>query len=90
MRQNAELGNRMAILDRHVTMQIVKPSQLPTFKVMSKRWVVERSFAWLDKCRWLWKNCRRKLGRAGSRKSGSVALNFCARGLPLPCHCTHE
>jgi pimeloyl-ACP methyl ester carboxylesterase len=30
------------------------------------------------------------VGWAGSRKSGSVALNFCARGLPLPCHCTHE
>jgi transposase len=23
--------------------------------------VVERSFAWLDKCRRLWKNCERKL-----------------------------
>ncbi|MEL6722618.1 MAG: transposase, partial [Pseudomonadota bacterium] len=26
-----------------------------------KRWVVERSFAWLEKCRRLWKNCERKL-----------------------------
>jgi transposase len=24
-------------------------------------WVVERSFAWLEKCRRLWKNCERKL-----------------------------
>ncbi|MBQ2444729.1 MAG: transposase, partial [Clostridia bacterium] len=24
-------------------------------------WIVERSFAWLDKCRRLWKNCERKL-----------------------------
>jgi len=28
---------------------------------MPKRWVVERSFAWLEKCRWLWKNCEQKL-----------------------------
>ncbi|MCL6756496.1 MAG: transposase, partial [Candidatus Rhabdochlamydia oedothoracis] len=27
----------------------------------SKRWVVERSFAWIEKCRRLWKNCERKL-----------------------------
>nr|WP_320412328.1 MULTISPECIES: transposase [Rhabdochlamydia] len=26
-----------------------------------KRWVVERSFAWIEKCRRLWKNCERKL-----------------------------
>lgn len=29
--------------------------------VIPKRWVVERSFAWLEKCRRLWKNCERKL-----------------------------
>ena len=32
-----------------------------TFVVLPKRWVVERSFAWLEKCRRLWKNCERKL-----------------------------
>nr|WP_287399472.1 transposase [Nitrosomonas sp. H1_AOB3] len=32
-----------------------------TFKVMPKRWIVERSFAWLEKSRRLWKNCERKL-----------------------------
>lgn len=41
--------------------QIVKRDTLSTFVVMPKRWVVERSFAWLDKCRRLWKNCERKL-----------------------------
>jgi len=29
--------------------------------VQPVRWVVERSFAWLEKCRRLWKNCERKL-----------------------------
>jgi transposase len=28
---------------------------------MPKRWIVERSFAWLEKNRRLWKNCERKL-----------------------------
>ncbi len=40
---------------------IAKRSQLHTFAVMPQRWVVERSFAWLEKCRRLWKNCERKL-----------------------------
>jgi transposase len=31
------------------------------FKVMPKRWVVERSFAWLEQNRRLWKNCERLL-----------------------------
>ena len=41
--------------------QIAKRSELHTFAVMPQRWVVERSFAWLEKCRRLWKNCERKL-----------------------------
>jgi transposase len=43
------------------TVEVVKRSELHTFKVMPKRWVVERSFAWLEKCRRLWKNCERSL-----------------------------
>ena len=35
---------------------IAKRSEMHTFKVVPKRWVVERSFAWLEKCRPLWKN----------------------------------
>jgi len=41
--------------------EIVKRSELHKFVVIPKRWVVERSFGWLDKCRLLWKNCERKL-----------------------------
>lgn len=41
--------------------QIARRSELHTFAVIPKRWVVERSFAWLEKCRRLWKNCERKL-----------------------------
>jgi transposase len=49
------------ILGEHVTVQIAKRSELHTFKIMPKRWIVERSFAWLDKNRRLWKNCERLL-----------------------------
>jgi transposase len=43
------------------TVEIAKRNELHTFKVIPKRWVVERTFAWLEKCRRLWKNCERKL-----------------------------
>ena len=43
------------------TVQIAKRNELHKFKVIPKRWVVERCFAWLEKCRRLWKNCERKL-----------------------------
>ena len=43
------------------TVEVVKRNELHKFKVMPKRWVVERSFAWLEKCRRLWKNCERHL-----------------------------
>lgn len=41
--------------------QVAKRSELHSFAVMPQRWIVERSFAWLEKCRRLWKNCERKL-----------------------------
>ncbi|MDO4795959.1 MAG: IS5 family transposase, partial [Brachymonas sp.] len=47
------------ILGEHVQVQIAKRSELHRFKVMPKRWIVERSFAWLEKSRRLWKNCER-------------------------------
>ena len=43
------------------TVQVAKRNELHTFAVIPKRWVVERSFAWLEKNRRLWKNCERKL-----------------------------
>lgn len=41
--------------------EVAKRNELNTFAVIPKRWVVERTFGWLDKCRRLWKNCERKL-----------------------------
>jgi transposase len=43
------------------TVEVAKRNELHKFQVMPKRWVVERSFAWLEKCRRLWKNCERNL-----------------------------
>ena len=37
--------------------EVAKRNELHTFAVIPKRWVVERCFAWLEKCRRLWKNC---------------------------------
>jgi len=43
------------------TVQVVKRNQLHTFAVLPKRWIVECSFGWQEKCRRLWKHCERKL-----------------------------
>jgi len=41
--------------------EITKRSELYKFVVLPNRWIVERSFAWINNCRRLWKNCERKL-----------------------------
>jgi len=46
------------------TVEIAKRNELHKFVVLPKRWIVERSFAWLEKCRRLWKNCERKLSNS--------------------------
>ena len=43
------------------SVEVVKRNQLHTFAVLPKRWVVERSFSWLEKYRRLWKNTERLL-----------------------------
>ena len=43
------------------SVEVVKRNELHTFVVLPKRWVVERSFGWPEKCRRLWKNCEGKL-----------------------------
>ena len=41
--------------------EVVKRNEQHQLKVQPKRWIVERSFSWLEKHRRLWKNCERKL-----------------------------
>ena len=57
-------GEPFAATIRELTeavVEVVKRSELHTFAVIPKRWVVERCFAWLEKCRRLWRNCERLL-----------------------------
>jgi transposase len=49
----------MALIN--ATVEVAKRSELHKFAVIPKRWIVERSFAWLDHFRRLWKNCERLL-----------------------------
>ena len=53
-----------AVFGKEVTVQVVKRNELHTFSVIPKRWIVERSFAWFEKQRRLWKNCERKYNTA--------------------------
>ena len=46
------------------TVEVAKRSELHKFAVIPKRWVVERSFSWLEKCRRLWKNCERLISNS--------------------------
>ncbi|CCB87631.1 putative uncharacterized protein [Parachlamydia acanthamoebae UV-7] len=43
------------------TVEIAKRNELHTFKVIPKRWVVERSFSWLEKCRGYGKTAKESL-----------------------------
>ena len=49
------------ILHEGVEVQITKRNEQHTFEVLPRRWVVARSFAWLEQNRRLWKNCERLL-----------------------------
>lgn len=44
-----------------VRVEVAKRSELHKFSVIPQHWVIERSFAWLEKCRRVWKNCKRYL-----------------------------
>lgn len=43
------------------SVEVAKHIELHKFAVIPKRWLVERSFGWLEKCWRLWKNCERKI-----------------------------
>lgn len=57
-------GERFSLEIKNIinaTVEVAKRSELHKFIVIPQRWVVERSFGWLEKCRRLWKNCERKI-----------------------------
>ena len=55
--QGPELQSAMKRILAHVTVEIVKRSDQATgFIALPKRWIVERTFAWLGRCRRLAKD----------------------------------
>ncbi|WP_080117598.1 transposase [Bacillus cereus] len=50
---------------------LLKRSELHEFVVLPKRWIVERTFAWLENYLRPWKNCERRL--ENSRQSRLLA-----------------
>jgi len=48
---------------RNWVIEVVKRNELHTFVILPKRWIVERTIAWLNRCRRLakdWENLNRK------------------------------
>jgi len=62
------------------SVEVAKRNELHTFAVIPKRWVVERSFAWLEKCRRLWKNCERKINTS-LHMTVVAFINICLKRL---------
>jgi len=62
--QGPKFANALAKCLPHLTVEIVKrPADAVGFKIVPKRWIVERSIAWLNRCRRLakdWENLNRK------------------------------
>ena len=49
--QGAKFHDGLAAVCAHVNLEIVKRSELHRFVVLPKRWIVERTIAWLNRCR---------------------------------------
>ena len=62
--QGSEFSTALAKVRPHLNVEIVKRSdRAKGFVVLSKRWIVERTLAWLNRCRRLakdWENRNRK------------------------------
>jgi len=62
--QGPQFANAVAKVRPHLNVEIVKRSDpISRFVVLPKRWIVERTIAWLNRCRRLakdWENLNRK------------------------------
>ena len=61
--QGPQFHNGLRTILPHVEAQIVKRSDQKGFAVLPKRWIVERTLAWLNRCRRLakdWENLNHK------------------------------
>ena len=82
--QGPEFSTALAKVRPHLNVEIVKRSdQAKGFVVLSKRWIVERTLAWLNRCRRLakdWENRNRKaLAFLHSPRSPPYFENFVIR-----------
>jgi transposase len=71
-------GEDFAFAVKHIIgaeTEIAKRSELHKFAVIPKRWVVERTFGWLENCRRLWKNCERYFFK--SKCDSNRGIRFC-------------
>ena len=58
-----ELAGKLKRLKLANHIEIVgKPKDIKGFTVLRRRWVVERTFAWMSRCRWLSEDHERSLG----------------------------
>jgi len=64
--QGAKFRDGLAAVCAEVNVEIVKRSDLHRFVVLPKRWIVERTIAWLNRCRRLAKDweCLNRSGLA--------------------------
>jgi transposase len=62
--QGPQFATTLAKISPHLDIEIVKrPDTAVGFKIIPKRWIVERTIAWLNRCRRLakdWENLNRK------------------------------
>jgi transposase len=54
--QGAKFRDGLKAVCGHVNLEIVKRSDLHKFVVLPKRWIVERTIGWLNRCRRLAKD----------------------------------
>lgn len=54
--QGAKFQDGLKRVCRHVTLEIVKRSERHRFVTLPKRWIVERTIGWLNRCRRLAKD----------------------------------
>ena len=57
--QGPKFQHRLSRVCRQVNVEIVKRSDATRFVVLPKRWIVERTIAWLNRCRRLAKDWER-------------------------------
>jgi len=82
--QGPHFAKALAKVLPHLDVEIVKRSdRVSGFVVLPKRWIVERSIAWLNRCRRLakdWENLNRRHSRScASLQSASCSENSAIR-----------